>query len=178
MPVYLIQAGTVGPVKIGKADDPTSRLADLQTAHYETLRLLRVWDGGLIEEAGLHSRFSDLHIRGEWFAFSRAMLADVGLTEIGVPVPVVMLVPEGADTIAPADLAGHIIRCFGGATKIALVLDTRQNAVCLWRHSGIPWKFWHRLKDLSAEVPGLEGLSFAQLEAAAAHYRAARQVSA
>lgn len=87
MPVYMIRAGDSGPVKIGFARDPIQRLDDLQVAHYEALTLLRIWEGGFAEEALLHARFADLAIRGEWFAFSRAMLADVGLVRVRIRVP-------------------------------------------------------------------------------------------
>jgi len=82
MPVYLIRAGALPIVKVGKANDPGQRLADLQTGHWETLKLLRVWQGGLAEEASLHARFADLRIKGDWFALSRLMLGDVGLVEM------------------------------------------------------------------------------------------------
>lgn len=83
MPVYLIRAGENGPVKIGRASDPAQRLSDLQTAHWETLRLIRVWEGDAAEESALHLQFADLRIRGEWFGFSRSMLSDVSLPVIG-----------------------------------------------------------------------------------------------
>lgn len=45
MPVYFVQAGEAGPVKIGWATDPRARIADLQTGHYEPLRLIRIIEG-------------------------------------------------------------------------------------------------------------------------------------
>lgn len=75
MPVYLIQAGENGPVKIGFAAHVTIRLADLQSAHYEELRLLRtVSDAGRNVERWLHRQFREQRIRGEWFRFDPAML--------------------------------------------------------------------------------------------------------
>lgn len=85
MPVYLIRAGTTGPVKIGYASNTRFRLKELQVAHFEILRLIREWEGGAPQEAALHLRFADLHIRGEWYSFSRLMLRDVGLVEIKQP---------------------------------------------------------------------------------------------
>jgi DNA-binding XRE family transcriptional regulator len=87
MPVYAIQAGESGPVKLGVATDPRMRLGELQISHYLTLTLLRVWKGGVAEEAALHARFDALRLRGEWFSFSREMLGDVGLVEIIEPIP-------------------------------------------------------------------------------------------
>ena len=90
MAVYCIRVGEHGPVKLGKADDPQKRRAELQVAHWEELHILRVWEGGEAEEASLHLRFLDQRLRGDWFTFSRAMLGDVGLVEIpmGAPKPV------------------------------------------------------------------------------------------
>jgi DNA-binding XRE family transcriptional regulator len=82
MPVYMIRCGENGPVKIGHSADPAFRLCQLQISHWETLRIIRLFHGDEAEEAGLHARFADLHIRGEWHHFSRAMLGDVGLIEI------------------------------------------------------------------------------------------------
>jgi len=87
MTVYLIRAGLTGPVKIGSAVDPVVRIKDLQVAHYESLVLIKLWEGGKAEELALQARFADLHIRGEWYGFSRLMLADVGLTELPLPTP-------------------------------------------------------------------------------------------
>lgn len=82
MPVYMIRAGEKGPVKIGRAQDIRKRLTELQVFHWEKLRIMRAFTGGVAEEAMLHDLFYDLHLRGEWHHFSRAMLADVGLPEI------------------------------------------------------------------------------------------------
>lgn len=84
MAVYAIQAGDNGPVKLGYGN-AEARLADLQIAHWQELRIIRLWEGGEAEERILHARFADLRLRGEWFSFSRAMLGDVGLTVIAVP---------------------------------------------------------------------------------------------
>lgn len=73
MAVYIIRVGYAGPVKIGKADDVRSRVASLQTAHYEELRIVRVFEGDA--EALFHERFKHLRIRGEWFHYDDAMLS-------------------------------------------------------------------------------------------------------
>jgi Meiotically up-regulated gene 113 len=82
MPVYMIRAGEHGPVKIGVADNVSRRLADMQVGNHEKLALIRVFEGGPAEETRLHERFADNHLRGEWHHFSRAMMGDLGLTEI------------------------------------------------------------------------------------------------
>lgn len=65
--VYFIQAGEGGPVKIGTALNPTTRVASLQTGHHAELRLLRTASGRRDIEARLHERFRHIHVRGEWY---------------------------------------------------------------------------------------------------------------
>lgn len=87
MSVYFIQAAENGPVKIGVADDPVKRITALQTAHHENLRLIRLLDGDSELEKVLHRRFSDIHVRGEWFRFTPELLSD----ELGVDLPLPIL---------------------------------------------------------------------------------------
>ena len=82
MPVYMVRAGEHGPVKIGFADRMEGRLVKMQADNHERLVVLRLFVGGRDEEALLHQRFSELHLHGEWHSFSKAMLGDVGLTEL------------------------------------------------------------------------------------------------
>lgn len=77
MPTYIIRAGLTGPVKIGKADDVEARREALQTAHHETLHVLRVLDTPFDAEPILHEKFAGLRIRGEWFEFCEEMLTFV-----------------------------------------------------------------------------------------------------
>lgn len=74
MPVYLIQAGETGPVKIGWAKRPEARLRELQTGNGERLRILRLFEGSRIDEARLHAAFAARRLYGEWFDFSPEML--------------------------------------------------------------------------------------------------------
>lgn len=82
MAVYIIRAGSEGPVKIGKANNPVARITALQGAHYEELRVVRLLSGGRREEQRLHNMFAALHIRGEWFRFSPDMLGDIGVQDV------------------------------------------------------------------------------------------------
>ena len=66
--VYFIQAGSSrGYIKIGVADCPERRLADLQTGNAHRLSLVAIVDGGESMERELHAKFKEDHIRGEWF---------------------------------------------------------------------------------------------------------------
>jgi hypothetical protein len=65
MMIYVIRSGDF--VKIGKANDPQKRIADLQTAHPVKLELLATLPGDKWLEKQFHNRFSDRRITGEWF---------------------------------------------------------------------------------------------------------------
>jgi DNA-binding XRE family transcriptional regulator len=109
MPVYLIRAGEHGPVKIGFSEDVEFRMVKMQADNHERLVLLRIFEGGSLDEASLHVRFADNHLHGEWFSFTAQMLGDVGLQEIIAPLPEpVVYEPE---PIRPGmTVVGHRIR--------------------------------------------------------------------
>lgn len=75
--VYFIRAGKDGPIKIGIARDPASRLATLQTGHHDTLEIVALTDGGSAQEAAYHAHFSDFRLRGEWFSPHPDILAEI-----------------------------------------------------------------------------------------------------
>src|SRR3990167_9411478 len=69
--VYLIQVES-GPVKIGISIDVSQRLAGLQSSNHELLTLFYRFDCESVEQARtieqlLHARYSNQHIRGEWY---------------------------------------------------------------------------------------------------------------
>jgi len=66
--IYFIQEGTEGPIKIGYTSKSVrTRMATLQTASAQKLRLLATAEGTQKDESMLHARFSACHIKGEWF---------------------------------------------------------------------------------------------------------------
>jgi hypothetical protein len=74
MPIYLIQAGDDGPVKIGFAYDVSSRIRTIQNNHYEPLKLIACYEGEPRDERELHKKFNHLRVIKEWFKFDPAML--------------------------------------------------------------------------------------------------------
>lgn len=130
MTVYFIRAGKNGPVKIGHcAGDVERRLMELQVAHWETLRVIRKFEGGAAEEAALHLRFADLHLRGEWFSFSRAMLGDLGLCDVANTEAVSDL--SAAIAAERLSLAEVVDEC-GGTTRVAAECRVVPSAVSNW----------------------------------------------
>lgn len=133
--VYLIRAGDVGPVKIGYAADPIDRLVNLQTAHWEQLHLLRIWEGELSDEAALHLLFSDLKIAREWFSFSRKMLGDVGLKRLDIPekeIPKAHGIVGFTVCSIPEMRIEEIIRAGGGPSMLGKAVGLRHSSVLSW----------------------------------------------
>jgi|GEM_PF-2891467 len=79
--VYFVRCGIRGPIKIGYATDPRSRLSHLQTSHFKELTLLGAYPGSIADEKRLHVRFASSRIRGEWFRGSAALYNEVRAAE-------------------------------------------------------------------------------------------------
>lgn len=65
--VYFIQAEDGGPVKIGQALNPISRVAELQCGNPARLVIRAVLLATIDTERTLHSTWDAAHVRGEWF---------------------------------------------------------------------------------------------------------------
>lgn len=73
--LYFIQAGDDGPIKIGIAVHPKTRLKELQTGNPHKLRLLGVVAGGVKFEQQLHWELRAHRMHGEWFENCDEVLA-------------------------------------------------------------------------------------------------------
>lgn len=73
--VYFIQAGERGPIKIGVASNPYTRLDSLQTGNPYLLRLIAAFAGGYPDEARLHREFERERLESEWFRASKRVVA-------------------------------------------------------------------------------------------------------
>ena len=65
--VYLIRLGETEKYKIGFSKNAGARVAELQTASPDPLRLLRVVKGSKADEKALHAALHTFAVRGEWF---------------------------------------------------------------------------------------------------------------
>lgn len=65
--VYFIQDDDDGPVKIGEAFDPRSRLGELQCGNHRPLKLRAVVLATVTTEKELHALWKRSCVRGEWF---------------------------------------------------------------------------------------------------------------
>jgi len=67
MYVYFVQGEKGGPIKIGTSKDVNKRLHALHTGFPVKLKLLAVLPGNERVECGLHQRFKEFRLSGEWF---------------------------------------------------------------------------------------------------------------
>jgi hypothetical protein len=77
--IYAIQVGDDGPVKIGRAKNPASRMYELQIASPFRLKLLAECNWHDQNEEILHHHLRESYIRGEWFEPSEDVLEVVSL---------------------------------------------------------------------------------------------------
>jgi hypothetical protein len=69
--IYFLQPQGRAFVKIGSTRHVGRRADALQTANPDELIILGVIAGGCAKETAIHSRFAHLHVRGEWFRYTR-----------------------------------------------------------------------------------------------------------
>ena len=64
--IYLLQAESGGPIKIGLTTNPGARRTEHQTSHPETLRYIALFRAPAYFESTLHRHFKPEWLRGEW----------------------------------------------------------------------------------------------------------------
>jgi len=66
--IYFIQAGSLGPIKIGRTNNGAKeKLKELQVGCPEKLYLVGTIEGNKTREGQLHYKFKKYQIRGEWY---------------------------------------------------------------------------------------------------------------
>lgn len=83
MHTYFVANHAQTRVKIGRSNNPPTRLASLQTGSHELLTILLVVNGD--HEAEFHTRFAESRLHGEWFDYSYAIRKFVA-EETGLPL--------------------------------------------------------------------------------------------
>jgi hypothetical protein len=111
--VYFIQAGTDGPIKIGRTTNIRRRLTGIQTGSAQRLVVLGTMPGDEAAERALHSRFGFLRTVGEWFRSDATLMqyieahADKGASRDGhVPHPLKTFMR--AHGITATQFAAHV----------------------------------------------------------------------
>ncbi len=65
--IYFIQAGENKPIKIGWTENIAGRYDHLQTAHYEELKIRKLFEGDKELESKIHYAARKHRIRNEWY---------------------------------------------------------------------------------------------------------------
>jgi DNA-binding transcriptional regulator YdaS (Cro superfamily) len=147
MPVYFVRAGENGPVKIGHAKNPASRLRELQAGCFEKFNLLRVIEGDVLSEKFLHRHFRAQRVRGEWFRFHIDMLTIVPPPLHAAPRQKRDRDDCGADALAALDTA---FRAVGGREALAEHLGICRTATYHWVDNKIPAEHAAMIEVLTA----------------------------
>lgn len=79
--VYFVQGSDPsGPIKIGVATNPGDRLVSMQCGNWDELCILgtvRAKGAAHRVEARLHQKYAASRVRGEWFARTDALVAEI-----------------------------------------------------------------------------------------------------
>lgn len=67
MQIYFIQQGSSDLIKIGCSKNVARRFRELQTGSPHTFLLLGVMEGDRDKEKEIHTKFTHLRQKGEWF---------------------------------------------------------------------------------------------------------------
>jgi hypothetical protein len=116
--VYVMQRGSDGPYKIGRAKGAKrvrDRLSTLQTGSAERITLRRVFQGDAALEAALHKKFARARLEGEWFRPARGLrllVETYGLTHL----PAVSDATRNATSIPTASASACVISHTEGET--------------------------------------------------------------
>lgn len=85
--IYFIEAVGANAVKVGYAANVGVRIKYLQTGCPFELRILKIIEGSRQDEAALHRKWWQAHLRGEWFTLSKLRAEIVAETS---PIPTVI----------------------------------------------------------------------------------------
>ena len=122
MPVYFVQAGDGGAIKIGFATNPAKRVAALQTAAPVRLRPLGMIEGGIERERELHAQFAPDRRVGEWFN----------------PCPLLLDVIAASAPLIASREPPPISEQWEFIEKAALDIGVEAEAFRKWRVRGVP----------------------------------------
>jgi hypothetical protein len=67
--LYLIQSNITGAFKVGRSDDPYTRVRTLQTGSPYELRIILILPNRGHQERDLHEKLRKYHTTGEWFSY-------------------------------------------------------------------------------------------------------------
>ena len=183
MPIYFIQAGQDGPIKIGFSENPAQRFVKVQSDNPAECILLGVMAGDVATERELHAKLALHVIRGEWFRPASDVLAEVPAGEairFEIKAPRVRTVCPGdfaarsnLDSPPPAHLRFSIaMKRYAVKRQIDAAKQCRE-AAGRWRVAGdMAAADWCEWKAQQADAK--RGVAFEKLAAFGAAMRAGR----
>ena len=74
--LYLIQNPITNDLKIGISNEPQRRIEELQNTNGRQLNLLYTIPGKSELEKSLHTKFSHLRLKGEWFKYDESIIQE------------------------------------------------------------------------------------------------------
>jgi hypothetical protein len=75
--IYVIQAESGGPLKVGYGKKPMARLSNLQVGRPDAIRIVDSFRGTEAVERALHRRLKPFKVRGEWFGPAESVWPDL-----------------------------------------------------------------------------------------------------
>ena len=107
--VYFIQAIDGGPVKIGRAQDVTARLSELQTASAKKLHVVAKVVGPTELEKKFHKMLKEHRIRGEWFQPSGGVAVLIKIIRSGEFDRIMHQIMDGDNSVLTSEKRYDII---------------------------------------------------------------------
>lgn len=151
MPVYFIQAGENGPVKIGFTESLVKRFDKMRVDCPMPLRVLHWVAGNKATEAAFHARWDEARVRGEWFKPLREIVeGDFDGERLPVPAGLrcLDLMPLDLEMRRAPALAELFARR-GAVKAVAQGLNISTAAVSTWRYVPI------KRREAVAEILGV-----------------------
>jgi hypothetical protein len=122
--LYFIEDADAGAIKIGRGNDPASRLATMQTGNPRKLALIDALPNMGWQESFWHCAWQLSHIRGEWFEATDELRAAIRAIRAGGDwtdhVPPLMLMDDGE---APdiGEWQEHLLDAMDAYEEVALI---------------------------------------------------------
>ena len=159
--VYAIDNGR-GHVKIGWAKEPLRRLAELNVACSEPMRLLGYVEGTRDHEAALHQLFRRYNGRGEWFRIEGAVKTFLEV----LPKPHQShAAPKPTRCDDSIESVGDVFSAFGGIGAVASILGKNYSTCAAMKRRGAIASWHFKALIDAAKKRGIEGITVERLVA-------------
>jgi DNA-binding transcriptional regulator YiaG len=159
VPVYFVQSGSDGPIKIGFTVNIANRLYKMKT-DCPDLRLIAMAHGTMKTEKALHKKFAAHRISGEWFSPDNILITEIAELSDPALIPQNMrgsnkiVIRHGGGMTGP-QFAAAIAALGYSQNKFALKAGVEQGTVSKWcraetvpRYAEVIVKLLHENREL------------------------------